>query len=152
MTTRNYQRQNCPAAHALSVVGEQWTLLIIRDVLSGPKRFDELQSNLGVSRNLLSQRLKQMTETDLLIKRQIPGSHRFTYCLTPKSLELRPTILALAEWGQRWRQTSGGARVEVLEKSTGKPVALRYCRLEDGMEVKSTEIAVTVTPGTHNSL
>ena len=104
MSVQTYTRQDCPVAHTLSVVGDQWTLLIIRDVLGGPKRFDELQNGLGSSRNFLAQRLKRMVEADLLARRPIPDSRRFTYSLTPKALELRPAILALAEWGQKWRQ------------------------------------------------
>lgn len=100
MTTRSYQRHNCPVAQALSVVGEQWTILLIRDVMSGPQRFDELQASLSISRNLLARRLKQMVKADLLAKRPIPNSRRYAYCLTPKALELRPAILALAKWGQ----------------------------------------------------
>ena len=147
MTTRSYQRHNCPVAQALSVVGDQWTILLIRDVMSGPQRFDELQANLGISRNLLTQRLKQMVEADLLAKRPISNSRRYAYYLTPKALELRPAILALAEWGQKWRDEPDGTRVEIKEKATGKSVGLRYCRLEDGRELKSNEIAVERIPG-----
>ena len=142
MTTRSYTRQNCPVAHALSVVGDQWTILLIRDVLTGPKRFDELQKNLGISRNLLTKRLGQMISDGLLKKRQIPGSRRHAYHLTPKALELRPAILALAEWGQNWRETPGGTRVEITERATGRPVGLRYCRLDDGRELSASEIHV----------
>jgi len=142
MSIQSYNRQDCPVAHTLSVVGDQWTLLIIRDVMNGPKRFDELQSGLGISRNLLTQRLKRMVEADLLARRPIPDSRRFTYSLTPKALELRPTILALAEWGQKWRETAVGTHVEITEKETGEPVGLRYCRLSDGQEVKSDAIRV----------
>jgi len=147
MTTRSYKRHNCPVAQALSVVGDQWTILLIRNVMSGPQRFDELQASLSISRNLLTQRLKQMVEVDLLVKRPIPHSRRYVYCLTPKALELRPAILALAEWGQNWRDEPEGTRVEITEKITGKPVGVRYCRLEDGHELKSNEIAVERIPG-----
>jgi DNA-binding HxlR family transcriptional regulator len=142
MTTRSYQRHNCPVAQALSVVGEQWTILLIRDVMSGAQRFDELQASLSISRSLLARRLKQMVKADLLAKRPIPNSRRYAYCLTPKALELRPAILALAEWGQKWRNEPDGIRVEITEKATGKLVALRYCRLEDGRELKSNAITV----------
>ena len=145
MSIRSYTRQDCPVAHTLSVVGDQWTLLIIRDVLSGPKRFDELQRELGISRNLLAKRLKRMVEGDLLARRPIPNSQRLAYSLTPKALELRPTILALAEWGQNWREHRSGTDVEITEKGTGETVGLRYCRLSDGQEVKSDKISVRRT-------
>lgn len=142
MTTRTYKRQNCPIAHTLSIIGDQWTILLIRDVLSGVRRFDELQQSLGVSRNLLTQRLKKLTADGLLVKRPIPGSRRHAYWPTPKCLDLRTAVLALAEWGQNWRGDAAGSRVEISEKATGKAVGVRFCRLEDGREISPADIAV----------
>jgi DNA-binding HxlR family transcriptional regulator len=136
MTTRSYQRHNCPVAQALSVVGEQWTILLIRDVMSGAQRFDELQTSLSISRNLLARRLKQMVKADLLAKRPIPNSRRYAYCLTPKALELRPAILALAEWGQN------GKMSQMLSASRSRKKPLVNWRLEDGRELKSNAITV----------
>ena len=142
MTTQTYKRQNCPIAHTLSIIGDQWTVLLIRDVLSGIRRFDELQKSLGVSRNLLTQRLKQLCANGLLVKRPIPGSRRHAYWPTPKCLDLRTAVLALAEWGQNWRDDPQGTRVEITEKATGQTVGVRFCRLEDGREVAATDIVV----------
>ncbi len=142
MTTRNYHRQDCPIAFALSIVGDQWTVLLIRDVLSGVRRFEELQKRLGVSRNLLTRRLKQLVTDGLLIRRQMPGSRRHAYWPTPKCMALRPAILALAEWGQSWRGDAEGSRVEITETHSGKAVGVRFCRLEDGQEVNPEKISV----------
>ena len=71
MTSRSYERLVCPIAQSLSVLGEQWTLLILRDVLFGYSRFEEFQSSLGISRNLLSRRLAEMVESCLLERRPL---------------------------------------------------------------------------------
>jgi DNA-binding HxlR family transcriptional regulator len=147
MTTRNYRRQDCPIAFALSIVGDQWTILLIRDVLSGIRRFEELQKRLGISRNLLTQRLKQLVTDGLLIKRQLPASRRHAYWPTPKCMALRPAILALAEWGQSWHDDTDSARVEITETDSGKAVGVRFCRLEDGQEISPAEITVERIPG-----
>jgi DNA-binding HxlR family transcriptional regulator len=144
MTTRNYRRQGCPIADALSIVGDQWTILLIRDVLSGVRRFDELQKSLGISRNLLTKRLKQLIDHGLLAKRPLPGSRRHAYWPTPKCLDLRVAVLALAEWGQKWRDDVNGGSVEISEKATGRTVGVRFCRLDDGREVAPSDIAVTL--------
>ncbi|PHQ70704.1 MAG: transcriptional regulator [Sneathiella sp.] len=142
MTTRNYRRQDCPIAFALSIVGDQWTILLIRDVLSGTNRFDDLQKRLGISRNLLTRRLKQLVADGILIKRQLPNSRRHAYWPTPKCTALRPSILALAEWGQSWRGDAGGTRVEITETDSGRAVGVRFCRLDDGQEVSPARITV----------
>jgi len=142
MTKQNYRRQDCPIAHTLSIVGDQWTILVIRDVLSGAHRFDELQKKTGISRNLLTRRLKQLVTDGLLTRRPVPGSRRHAYRPTTKCNELRPTILALAEWGQKWRDDPGGTRIEIREKGSNKPVGLRFCRLQDGQEIDADDITV----------
>ncbi|MEQ9639817.1 MAG: helix-turn-helix domain-containing protein [Alphaproteobacteria bacterium] len=142
MTTRSYRRQDCPIAYALSVVGDQWTLLLIRDLLSGVHRFEALQKKLGLSRNLLARRLKQLASQGLVTRDPLPGTKRFAYRPTPKCEALWPTVLALAEWGQAWRGNVEGTRVEITESDSGKAVGVRYCRLEDGREVAPDRIVV----------
>jgi DNA-binding HxlR family transcriptional regulator len=98
--------QFCPVAQALEVVGERWTLLIIRELLCGNYRFNELL--LGVplmSRSLLAQRLRSLEETGLVERVQREGN-TFEYRLTPAGRELQPIVLTLGHWGQRWAKRS----------------------------------------------
>ncbi|QFG22925.1 winged helix-turn-helix transcriptional regulator [Actinomadura sp. WMMB 499] len=96
---RNYG-QYCGLAGALDVIGERWTLLIIRELLTGSCRYNELQGNLpGIGTNLLAERLKFLMETGLVRQRTLPGSKVKTYELTEQGEGLRETVLALARWG-----------------------------------------------------
>lgn len=101
---RSYQ-QKCPVAKTLDVIGERWTILILRDlVLHGPRRYQDFQESLvGVAPNTLSARLKAM-EAEGLIKRELYSEHppRLEYHLTDKGKSLRPVLAALREWGKQY--------------------------------------------------
>jgi len=102
MLGNQYTSQTCSIAGALEVVGERWSLLIVRDILLGLRRFDELQSDLGIARNVLQTRLTRLLEQGVLEKR-LYQEHppRYEYRLTDKGLDLWPTVVALMQWGDR---------------------------------------------------
>ena len=93
--------QACPVAKSLELVGERWTLLIVRDLIMGAHRFTDLQRGLpGISRSLLSDRLRRLQADGLLEQRQGP-SGRAEYWLTPLGLDLQPAVIAVGEWATR---------------------------------------------------
>jgi DNA-binding HxlR family transcriptional regulator len=99
---RDYEGQNCSVARALEVVGERWTLLIIRDVFLGKRRFDELQESLGIARNVLADRLSRLVDEGILQKvRYSERPERYEYRLTPMGLELNVALTALRQWGDK---------------------------------------------------
>jgi DNA-binding HxlR family transcriptional regulator len=101
---RSYRQKNCPVARALDIIGERWTILLLRDLfLQGPRRFQDFQESLaGVAPNTLSARLKAM-EAQGLITRRVYSDHppRLEYHLTDKGKSLGPVLKALRDWGQR---------------------------------------------------
>lgn len=101
MSKRSY-RQNCALAHASDLIGERWSLLLIRDLLVGPRRFNELNQSLrGMGTNLLASRLKELGAASIIERRPLgEGSH--AYALTERGLALEPAILALVRWGLRY--------------------------------------------------
>ena len=102
--------QFCPVAQALEVVGERWSLLIIRELLCGPYRFGELLNGVPLmSRSLLAQRLRTLEEAGI-IERQARGGQSFAYALTPAGRELEPIVQCLGHWGQRWVRRSRDAK------------------------------------------
>lgn len=102
MLKRDYAGQNCSIARALEVVGERWTLLIIRDLLLGLRRFDELQQSLGIARNVLTDRLKRLVDAGLLERvRYSERPERFEYRLTDKGRELEVALAGLRQWGDK---------------------------------------------------
>ena len=95
--------QFCPIAKAAEVLGERWTILIIRELLLGASRFNELQRALSqMSPTLLTKRLTQLQDYGLVMKREQPGQRRTEYFLTAAGKELQPVVVGLGEWGARW--------------------------------------------------
>ena len=98
----DYPDQVCSIARSLEVIGERWTLLIVRDVMNGRRRFDELQQGLGIARNVLSARLQRLVEENILERRPYQRNpERYEYFLTEKGLDLWPALVALLAWGDR---------------------------------------------------
>src|SRR5712691_7878327 len=119
--------QRCPVAKSLELVGDRWTLLLVRDLLGGPRRFRDLQGSLpGIAPNLLSDRLKLM-ETHRLVERRFYAGHpaRAGYVLTDTGRELGVVVGALATWGARHVHKSSA----LVHADCGHPVELKYfCR------------------------
>jgi DNA-binding HxlR family transcriptional regulator len=97
---RDYEDQNCSVARTLEVVGERWTLLIIRDALLGLTRFEQFQRSLGIARNVLTDRLNRLVDAGILERvRYSEHPERFEYVLTEKGSELRLALAGLRQWG-----------------------------------------------------
>jgi DNA-binding HxlR family transcriptional regulator len=110
MLGNSYENQSCSVASALEVIGERWSLLIVRDVFLGVRRFDEIQGDLGIARNVLQTRLTRLVEEGVL-ERRLYQEHppRYEYRLTDKGLDLWPTLVALLQWGNRYAAPNGPA-------------------------------------------
>lgn len=110
--------QFCPIAKATEILGERWTLLIIRELLMGGRRFNELQRGLGaISPALLAARLKSFEADGLIVRRRLNGQRGYEYFPTPACEELKPVIVSLGEWGMCWARrtlTSDELDVELL--------------------------------------
>ncbi|MFD9737219.1 winged helix-turn-helix transcriptional regulator [Umezawaea sp. NPDC059074] len=104
MSVKRDYGQFCGLAGALNVIGERWTLLVVRELLIGPTRFTELIENLpGIGPNLLTERLRALVESGVVEQQQVPGDGRARqYALTPVGEQLGPPVLALAGWGLRF--------------------------------------------------
>ncbi|NKX86224.1 winged helix-turn-helix transcriptional regulator [Nocardia coubleae] len=117
MLGRTYDSQVCSAARALEVVGERWSLLIVRDVLfAGATRFADFQ-RLGIATNVLAKRLDSLVDSGILERRPSVETHdRGGYAATRKGLDLAPVIIALTQWGDRWAAPDGPP---ILYRHTG---------------------------------
>jgi len=106
---RTYDQQVCSIARALEVVGERWSLLIVRDALfAGVTRFSDFQHNLGVATNILKARLDAFVETGIMERRRYSERpEQFEYVLTDKGRDLAPALIALTQWGDRWAAPDG---------------------------------------------
>lgn len=110
---------HCSVAQCLEVVGEWWSMLIVRDVFLGVTRFDDFQQRLGISRNILNQRLSRLVEEGVLTKVAY-SEHppRYDYRLTAKGWDLWPVLTAMRQWGDRYASPEG-PRLEVIHKGCG---------------------------------
>jgi DNA-binding HxlR family transcriptional regulator len=119
MQRTSFKDMNCSLAQCLEVVGEWWSMLILRDAFLGVSRFDDFQARLGISRNVLNQRLGHLVEEGVL--ERVPYQERpprHDYRLTPKGRDLWHVITAMRQWGDRWA-APGGAPVELVHRSCG---------------------------------
>jgi DNA-binding HxlR family transcriptional regulator len=123
---RDYPRVDSSLAKALEVIGERWSLLIVRTVMHGNRRFGEIQESLGIARNVLSARLRRLTDEDILEQRAYSESPpRYEYFLTEKGLELWPALIALLHWGERYSPQPGGPKRLIVHKQCGGTVSDR---------------------------
>ena len=130
----------CPVARTLDVVGEWWTLVLVRDAFRGARRFDDFRS-VGIADNILSARLKKLVDEGILERRPYQSSpERFEYLLTEKGRDLLPVLGALGLWGKKW--TRGPDRTSFTHDACGHMLGLKpYCD-ECGRPVEQSEIQV----------
>jgi DNA-binding HxlR family transcriptional regulator len=124
-----YPDQECSVAAALEVVGERWTLLVVREAMLGVHRFDEIQADLGIARNVLQARLVRLQEQGILERRLYQERpERYEYHLTDKGLDLWPAVVALMHWGDTHGAASAGPPVRLEHRGCGGGVdAHRLC-------------------------
>jgi DNA-binding HxlR family transcriptional regulator len=111
---------NCSVARALDVVGEWWTLLVVRDLFFGVRRFEAIQTDLGIARNILTDRLTTLVEHGVVERRQyLEAPPRFEYWLTDKGKDLFGVLMALMQWGDRW-ESPAGPPLEIVHRACGQ--------------------------------
>jgi len=139
MLGRLYENQECSAARTLELVGERWSLLILRDAMfGGLTRFSQFQKGLGIATNILAKRLEGFVAAGLMERRQ-PSStgEQAEYLLTQRGLELKPVIIALTEWGDKWLQPGPAV---FQDESDGQPVVLQLRRTGDDAQVDVADV------------
>jgi len=130
----------CPVARSLSVLGDVWTLMILRDAFDGSSRFGEFQRNLGIARNILSDRLQALLEHGILeLLPASDGSAYQEYRLTQRGLSLFPVVVSLRQWGEDHLFRKGEPHSLLLETASGKPLKRMEPQAKDGHVVRAGE-------------
>ena len=128
MLGRMYDNEVCSAARALEIVGERWSLLILRNAMfAGITRFTEFQKSLDIAPNILAARLEHFVDAGLMSTSDEDGGHQ-AYHLTRKGLDFKPAIIALTEWGDRWAAPDGAPIVYEHEECGGRVRYELHCR------------------------
>lgn len=120
-----YDSETCSIARTLALIGDRWTLLVLRDVANGVRRFDDLASHLGIARNVLSKRLAGLVDAGLVVRSayQVEGSReRQEYRLSPAGRELVPILVAFMGWGDRHLAGPEGPPAVPVHADCGAPV------------------------------
>ena len=120
-----YDSETCSIARTLALIGDRWTLLVLRDVSNGVRRFDDLAAHLGVARNVLSRRLAALVEAGLVVRSgyRVEGAReRYEYRLTEAGRDLVPILLAFMGWGDKHLAGEAGAPAVPTHAGCGEPV------------------------------
>ena len=148
-----YDGQTCSVARTLEIVGERWTLLILRDAFLGVRRFDDFQRSLGIARNVLNTRLQRLVDAGLLERRRYQDRPpRHEYRLTAMGLDLWPALVALMQWGDRWALPAEGAPMAIEHRDCGGAVTDRRTCASCGAELGPRDIRVVPGPGAGEEL
>jgi DNA-binding HxlR family transcriptional regulator len=144
----DYDTQNCTIAATLSIVGEKWTFLVLREAFNGIRRFDDMQRRTQAPRQILSDRLSRLVQEGILRKvpyREAGQRARGEYRLTETGLDLFPLITALLDWGNKHAAADEGPNVLLQHRDCGAPVQLQH-RCAAGHVLASAR-EVTPVPG-----
>lgn len=142
MKRKTFADDACPIARSLEVLGERWTLLILREAYRGVRRFADFERELGIAKNVLSARLKALVESGVLDRTPSRDDARsIEYRLGTKARELFPVLMALALWGERWA-SDGSAKLRFRNRHTGALLgAVRVFDTND-VEVSARDVAM----------
>jgi DNA-binding HxlR family transcriptional regulator len=153
MRTKSFVGKRCSIAGALELIGDRWTLLIVRDLSMGLTRYDDIKTSLEIPPATLSARLKRLEETEIVARhRYQERPARDEYRLTPKGRDLWKVSIALREWGDRWDASGFGApSIEIVDQETGRPLELAMVDRETGQPVPPTRIELRAGPGADES-
>jgi DNA-binding HxlR family transcriptional regulator len=138
-----HQDASCPVARPLDAIGDWWSLLIIRDAFDGLRRFTEFQKSLGLAKNILSARLRNLTAHGILeLRPASDGSAYSEYVLTKKGRDLFPLLVALRQWGETYFFKEGESHVQLVDTKGRKPVRRLELRAVDGRLLKPEDTVV----------
>jgi DNA-binding HxlR family transcriptional regulator len=148
------QESICSVVQSLDLLGDRWSLLLIREVVFGTRRFDDFATHLGIARNVLSNRLAELVASGILVQAPLrTDGTRMGYRLSEKGEDLIPVLVALMQWGDRWLQTPESIPIRLLERSTGMEIPRLILHGADNHELKLRDLDWAPGPGaSHPSL
>lgn len=146
MKYKKFDQMNCSLAQTLDVIGERWTLLILRDAFLGARKFSQFQENLGIARNILSTRLSRLVNEGIFEKSATTERGHADYRLTTKGLALQPVLLSMTHWGDEFKANPKGARLTFVERDTELPIRSMSAISQDGRSLLPREIKAVTGP------
>jgi DNA-binding HxlR family transcriptional regulator len=151
MLGSDYKGQNCSIARALELVGERWTILVLRDIFLGLRRFEQLQQSLSIARNVLAARLERLVQEGIL--ERVPYQERplrYEYRLTDKGLDLWPVVVELMRWGDRYATPPQGPPVVIRHRGCGGVMGERRICTRCGEPLGVRDVRAEAGPGSQS--
>ncbi|EKS7422309.1 helix-turn-helix domain-containing protein [Enterobacter ludwigii] len=137
------EQEFCPVARSVDLIGDRWSLLIVRNAFDGMRRFGDFQRDLGVARNILADRLRKLVDAGILaMQGASDGTSYQEYVLTDKGENLFPIVVALRQWGEQHLFERGERHSLLIDRRTGKPVPLMAPAAQDGTALKAQDTDV----------
>ncbi|AWC85382.1 helix-turn-helix transcriptional regulator [Enterobacter ludwigii] len=137
------EQEFCPVARSVDLIGDRWSLLIVRNAFDGMRRFGDFQRDLGVARNILADRLRKLVDAGILaMQGASDGTSYQEYVLTDKGESLFPIVVALRQWGEQHLFERGERHSLLIDRRTGKPVPLMAPAAQDGTALKAQDTEV----------
>ncbi|MCP4387203.1 MAG: helix-turn-helix transcriptional regulator [Gammaproteobacteria bacterium] len=134
--------------HVLDIIGEGWSILIIREAFLGTRRFEEFQKRLGIARNILTARLKNLCANEILDRVPVKeGAKRHEYILTNKGKDMMPLLVSLTQWGDKWVFGEGREPVIFLDREHSEPISRIQVYSAKGEVLRPRDIRVKAGPG-----
>lgn len=141
MREPSFARLNCSIARSLAVLGDAWSLLILRDSLGGARTFETFQRRLGIARNTLTDRLRHLVEEGMLTQIDVgKRGTRFEYVPTQKAKDFQVPLMAILQWGDKWVSGQGNEPVVAMDHESGVAVAPLVVRTTSGRAVSSDQL------------
>jgi DNA-binding HxlR family transcriptional regulator len=143
----SFANDGCPIARSLDVIGDWWSLLIIREALLGRRRFGEFQKSLGLAKNILSLRLRKLVDDDILATAPASdGSAYQEYVLTRKGRAIHPILIALRQWSEEFDESPETIATILVDRARGRPVRKLALYSEDGRLLDIADTALKPRP------
>lgn len=148
-----FESQTCSVARALEIIGEWWTLLIVREAFFGTRRFSDFEKILGVAKNVLSDRLAKLVASGVMERSPVTGrGNPRDYTLTQKGMDLFPVVVALMQWGDRWIYSPEHAPIRLLDRQTGEEISPIEVRSAQDKMLSLADVVVVPGPGANGAI
>jgi DNA-binding HxlR family transcriptional regulator len=148
MRRTSFSDMPCSIARTLEIVGDWWTLLIVREAFFGRCRFGEFEKALGIAPNVLINRLGKLVEGGILVvSAESQNGRAMAYRLSPKGRDLFPILVAMVQWGDQHSEWPEGPPVRIVERSTGRDIAPLVMRSQDGKPLGVRDVTAVAGPG-----
>jgi DNA-binding HxlR family transcriptional regulator len=147
MHRTDFSEMACSIARTLDVVGESWSPLVLRDVYAGMTRFEQIQNDLGISRKVLTERLKHLVDNGVLERRPYDNRPRFEYHLTPKGAELVDVLMVMVGWGDKWLAGKAGPPILYRHHDCGQVSHVDLRCAGCGQPMRAMDVDLLPGPG-----